>query len=336
MAYDVFQQKADQATETLITENLDVFGTSSNGSIVLQNTTNLPGDTETQRFFGGLPAVVDRNAYDLTGTQNPVEIATMTANAVTCDFGIPTYKITESMLQRMMGNSQETDILAAQKATELSAAFTAAELQRAVSGAVAVASLNPNNVLTIEAPTSGSVGDLGNLTVDSIYAGLARFGDAYGRLGAIVMHSNQFFSLARTDLIKNGTQLFKAADLAGNGVSVIELVTGQRVVVTDAPALLGNTLLLSQQAIMMKALNVNSVYERRAGNVNIYGLGQHETSCRIGFRNARLKSSVLSAIEGTKSIDSATFANPASWERVQKDSDKKDIGVLIKFTAKAA
>lgn len=183
-------------------------------------------------------------------------------------------------------------------------------------------------VAAIKSNTNMTVTNTGNITVGDVLLAKAKFGDAAGKLKALVMHSAAYYTMVAGQMSKDMTTIGQNLMLFGGSPATM----GIPAIVTDNPELVGdegnyNTLFLTDAAV---TLNDNGgtqfIATPVAGHENIKHLMQGEGDMWNYIKGYQLK-----ATAGTNPTEEA-LDNPTNWEKWEK-SDKNTAGVVI--TSKA-
>ena len=170
-----------------------------------------------------------------------------------------------------------------------------------------------------------------NITVAEVLLAKAKFGDAAGKLKALVMHSAAYFTLIAGQIKGEVTTIGENLMLYGGSPATM----GIPVIVTDNPELVGaegayDTLFLTDSAVTLND-NGSSTYiaDTVPGHENIKSLMQGEGDMWNYVKGYQLKSTA-----GTNPTEEA-LDDSANWEKWEK-SDKNTAGVVISTKADVA
>lgn len=191
-------------------------------------------------------------------------------------------------------------------------------VRRAISIVAAAIKSNTNTVVT----------NTGNFTVADVLRAKARFGDASGRLRALVMHSASYYTLMAGQLVNEYRTIGDNLMLYGGTPATM----GIPVIVTDNPELVGadgayDALFLTDSAVVLND-NGNTTFGAQSvlGYENIKSIMQGEGDMWNTVKGYQTKATV-----GNNPTEEA-LDTPTNWEKWEV-SDKNTAGVVI--TAKA-
>ena len=180
----------------------------------------------------------------------------------------------------------------------------------------------------IKSNTNTVVNNSGNFTVADILRAKAKFGDAAGKLRALVMHSASYYTLMAGQVAKDFSAIGENLMLFGGTPATM----GVPVIVTDNPELVGSegtydALFLTDSAVVLND-NGETIYGAQAilGHENIKALMQGEGDMWNTVKGYQTKSTV-----GNNPTEEA-LDNPANWEKWEA-SDKNTAGVVISAKA---
>jgi hypothetical protein len=191
-------------------------------------------------------------------------------------------------------------------------------VRRAISILAAAIKSNANLVVSSDA----------NLTVGEVLLAKAKFGDAAGRLKALVMHSAAYYTLMAGQMSKDVSTIGENLMLYGASPATM----GVPVIVTDNPELVGadgvyDTMFLTDSAVTLND-NGSATYlaQNIGGHENIKSIMQGEGDMWNYIKGYQLKSTV-----GTNPTEEA-LDTPSNWEKYES-SDKLTAGVVISTKA---
>lgn len=213
---------------------------------------------------------------------------------------------------------EEVMLMVGKKFAEKKLEYT---VRRAIS--ILAAAVKSNTDMVVESEN--------NLTVAEILLAKAKFGDAAGRLKALVMHSAAYYTLIAGQMKGEVQNIGENLMLYGGSPATM----GVPVIVTDNPELVGaegvyDTLYLTDSAV---TLNDNGsttfLADTIAGHENIKSIMQGEGDMWNYVKGYQLKSTA-----GTNPTEEA-LDNPSNWEKWEK-SNKDTAGVVISTKADVA
>jgi hypothetical protein len=206
---------------------------------------------------------------------------------------------------------KEVMLLVGRKLAEKKLEYT---VRRAISILAAAIKSNSNMVIT----------NTNNITVGDVLLAKAKFGDAAGRLKALVMHSAAYYTLVAGQMSKDFSAIGENLMLFGGSPATM----GIPVVVSDNPELVGadgkyDTLFLTDSAVTVKD-NGDTTFgaQNVLGHENIKSIMQGEGDMWNYIKGYQLK-----ATAGTNPSEEA-LDTPSNWEKWEK-SDKNTAGVVI-------
>ena len=303
----IYNDEAQTAYLERIQDNLDVFNSSSNGAIVLDNEL-IQGDFRKRAFYklgGGL----EHRDVNSEGKVTAKKIGAGEAVGVKAPWKYGPYQTTEEAYKRRGRPVEEfSQIIGA----DVADATLEGSIQYATAALRAAISSNAGMVVTANIETDGK---------KTLTRGMRKFGDKFGRIALWVMHSSAYFDIV-DEAITN--KIYEEAGVVIYGG--LPGTLGKPVLVTDkAPVdaifgLLPNAVVITEsQAPGFRSYNVNdeenlAIGYRAEGTVNIDVLG-YSWKETTGGTNPTL----------------AAVGSAANWVK-HSDSNKVTAGVMINLT----
>lgn len=224
--FKVYQDQFQAGVIETLTQNANAFNEASRGAIAL-TTISRRGDYSQQAFF--------KNVANLVSRRDTTSVADA------ADLGMTEDEWISVKLNRKIGPVTQTrdafrKILAGMTAQEMSLVLG----QQAGVG-MRIEMLNSSlraarAALDAQATVSHTVATNGTMTTADLVTGLAKFGDAAGRVVAWVMHSKQFYDLVKEQIAA------KIDGISNFNIAQASPVTLNRpVLVTDSDALVVTT-----------------------------------------------------------------------------------------------
>ena len=304
----IYNDEAQTAYLERIQDNLDVFNSSSNGAIVLDNEL-IQGDFRKRAFYklgGGL----EHRDVNSEGKVTAKKIGAGEAVGVKAPWKYGPYQTTEEAFKRRGRPVEEfSQIIGADVADATIEGF----IEYATGALKAAIGSNADMVVSANIETDGK---------KTLTRGMRKFGDKFGRIALWVMHSSAYFDIV-DEAIAN--KVYEEAGVVIYGG--LPGTLGKPVLVTDkAPVdaifgLLPNAVVITEsQAPGFRSYDVNdeenlAIGYRAEGTVNIDVLG-YSWKESTGGTNPTL----------------AAVGSAANWVK-HSDSNKVTAGVMIKLTA---
>lgn len=303
----IYNDEAQTAYLERIQDNLDVFNSSSNGAIVLDNEL-IQGDFRKRAFYklgGGL----EHRDVNSEGKVTAKKIGAGEAVGVKAPWKYGPYQTTEEAFKRRGRPVEEfSQIIGADVADATIEGF----IEYATGALKAAIGSNASMVVSANIETDGK---------KTLTRGMRKFGDKFGRIALWVMHSSAYFDIV-DEAITN--KIYEEAGVVIYGG--LPGTLGKPVLVTDkAPVdaifgLLPNAVVITEsQAPGFRSYNVNdeenlAIGYRAEGTVNIDVLG-YSWKETTGGTNPTL----------------AAVGSAANWVK-HSDSNKVTAGVMINLT----
>ena len=303
----IYNDEAQTAYLERIQDNLDVFNSSSNGAIVLDNEL-IQGDFRKRAFYklgGGL----EHRDVNSEGKVTAKKIGAGEAVGVKAPWKYGPYQTTEEAFKRRGRPVEEfSQIIGADVADATIEGF----IEYATGALKAAIGSNASMVVSANIETDGK---------KTLTRGMRKFGDKFGRIALWVMHSSAYFDIV-DEAITN--KIYEEAGVVIYGG--LPGTLGKPVLVTDkAPVdaifgLLPNAVVITEsQAPGFRSYNVNdeenlAIGYRAEGAVNIDVLG-YSWKESTGGTNPTL----------------AAVGSAANWVK-HSDSNKVTAGVMINLT----
>ena len=303
----IYNDEAQTAYLERIQDNLDVFNSSSNGAIVLDNEL-IQGDFRKRAFYklgGGL----EHRDVNSEGKVTAKKIGAGEAVGVKAPWKYGPYQTTEEAYKRRGRPVEEfSQIIGADVADATIEGF----IEYATGALKAAIGSNASMVVSANIETDGK---------KTLTRGMRKFGDKFGRIALWVMHSSAYFDIV-DEAITN--KIYEEAGVVIYGG--LPGTLGKPVLVTDkAPVdaifgLLPNAVVITEsQAPGFRSYNVNdeenlAIGYRAEGTVNIDVLG-YSWKETTGGTNPTL----------------AAVGSAANWVK-HSDSNKVTAGVMINLT----
>ena len=300
----IYNDEAQTAYLERIQDNLDVFNSSSNGAIVLDNEL-IQGDLRKRAFYklgGGL----EHRDVNSEGKVTAKKIGAGEAVGVKAPWKYGPYQTTEEAYKRRGRPVEEfSQIIGADVADATIEGF----IEYATGALKAAIGSNASMVVSANIETDGK---------KTLTRGMRKFGDKFGRIALWVMHSSAYFDIV-DEAITN--KIYEEAGVVIYGG--LPGTLGKPVLVTDkAPVdaifgLLPNAVVITEsQAPGFRSYNVNdeenlAIGYRAEGTVNIDVLG-YSWKETTGGTNPTL----------------AAVGSAANWVK-HSDSNKVTAGVMI-------
>ena len=304
----IYNDEAQTAYLERIQDNLDVFNSSSNGAIVLDNEL-IQGDFRKRAFYklgGGL----EHRDVNSEGKVTAKKIGAGEAVGVKAPWKYGPYQTTEEAFKRRGRPVEEfSQIIGADVADATIEGF----IEYATGALKAAIGSNADMVVSANIETDGK---------KTLTRGMRKFGDKFGRIALWVMHSSAYFDIV-DEAIAN--KVYEEAGVVIYGG--LPGTLGKPVLVTDkAPVdaifgLLPNAVVITEsQAPGFRSYDVNdeenlAIGYRAEGTVNIDVLG-YSWKESTGGTNPTL----------------AAVGSAANWVK-HSDSNKVTAGVMINLTA---
>lgn len=312
----VFQEQVKDAMTEVLTQQVDLFNSASQGTITLNSSAHM-GDYNERSFFAKISGLVRRrNAYGSGAVASKkltqlldtmVKVAAGTA-PVELDEGqfrwiqtapqVAGAAVGQQIAKDALGDMLNTGLIAAQ------AAFSAQ------------AAINFDNTLE----------SVKTLTLAALIKGAAKFGDRSSELAAWVMHSTPMHGL----YLNNVTNLEKLFEYGT--VNVVRDPFGRVFIMTDSPALINAT--PTPDLFYVLGLTPNSItvdqnndfddnIQKINGSENILKTYQAEWSYNLG-----IKGYTWNKTAGGHSPNDAAIGVATNWPKIV--TDNKDLaGVMI-------
>ncbi|TBL40743.1 Ig domain-containing protein [Hafnia alvei] len=292
-------------------DNLDIFNTSSNGAIVLDNML-IEGDFKKSAFYvlGGTIEARDVNSEAKVDSK---KIGAGEAIGVKAPWKYGPYTTTEEAFKRRGRSVDEFSSVVGIDAADASLEGFVKYGLKALEAAI---SSNAEMVVTADIATDGK---------KTLTRGMRKYGDKFGRISLFVMHSASYFDIV-DEAITN--KIYEEAGVVVYGG--LPGTLGKPVLVTDTAPI---------DAIFGLLPNAVAVTESQAPGFRSFEINDQE-NLAIGYR---AEGTVNIELLGYSWVESAGGANPdltkignkANWKKHAKDN-KVTAGVMIKLKADSA
>ncbi len=301
-------------------QNTNAFNGASNGAILLSSDT-LQGDYERSTLFQAInEAAIARRVANSIGDATDYDIEQNELISVNLLRRIGPIKKTLESWYQIAQTPELLSLLVGQMIGDLKAKHMLNTAMIAV-----VAALKDQAALTHDATAESSK----TLSLTHMNKGLAKLGDAFGRLACWVMHSKPYFDLVGAQIADKMDSVAGVVVYGGTPATM-----GKPVVVTDAPALWDlnasatdtyNVLGLVAGAVQVKEYNQTPVVSDVVlGLDNLVGMVQGEFAMNLGVKGCAWDTST----GGANPTDTA-LGTSGNWNQVAT-SDKDLAGFLIK------
>lgn len=312
MSLTVLQGKVQSVATQLLMNQLNVWNTASNGTMVMGSTVQTK-DLIEQLSWGLIAGLVsERNAFAAPGTPAYQKVMTqMLENTVRLDGKVGPLVITSGMLQKLDQSMQQIAAVVATQAAQGMIANFVGTGAKAVQAAIksgsydGVVSVQPANVAEGKVPAGARFPTLIDLEVATV-----PFGDRMSDIRAWVMSGAQFTYFRAYDVLTNPTELFKI-----DTVRIMEDGSGRRFIVTDQAGLGNDILGLTQGALIVNAGALTMASGTVLGEENIKNVLQGEFSYDLAVKGYKLKASAT-GVAGTRSFKTSDVTTSANWEKI--------------------
>lgn len=305
-------------TET-IQQETDAFNGASAGAIRLVAVTRA-GHFAKEAFFAALDGLDQRRDITSTADVDPMKLTQGELVGVKLNRRVGPVEHTIDAFRKAGIDPRNFSFVIGQQAAK---AIAAGYLNRALIAAVAA--------LEGQAPnTHAATG--GTLAYAAIPQAMAKFGDMFGSLRAMVMHSKPFF-----DLYGDGMASYKIENVAGAMiVGGVAATMGKPLVVTDSPALLEadgvsggvdayRTLLLTENAVTVEESEDMTIHDDVIGaKENLVMQFQAEYAFNLG-----LKGFAWDVANGGANPTDGALGTSTNWDKVAT-SHKSLAGVVLR------
>ena len=292
-------------------DNMDIFNTSSNGAIVLDNAL-IEGDFKKRTFYvlGGSIEARDVNSVAKVNTK---KIGAGEAVGVKAPWKYGPYATTEEAFKR---RGRSVDEFSSVVGVDAADATLEGFVKYGLQALAAAISSNADMVVTADIATDGK---------KTLTRGMRKYGDKFGRIGLFVMHSASYFDIV-DEAITN--KIYEEAGVVVYGG--LPGTLGKPVLVTDTAPI---------DAIFGLLPNAVTITESQAPGFRSYEINDEE-NLSVGYR---AEGTVNVELLGYSWVESAGGANPdltkigdkVNWKKHAKDN-KVTAGVMIKLQAAGA
>lgn len=271
----IFDQFAYNGISELLREQVNLFNAATQGAITL--TTNMRvGDKSDDIQFSLINGLIrDRNIYDNDSDAGTTTIGNRSDTRIKVAAGTPEFIVPDALLTWIGRDSAEAGVAYAQQMTPQ---IMKDYLHRGLNAFIGAVQNSPGMIVTT-ADTSGLV------TLQEFVTGSSKFGDQFGDLRCIVMHSTPWHNLVGNNL-SNQERLFVYGD-----VVIYVDPMGRPMIISDNPALYDSTTgtyrtaMLSTNAISIEdSGDYRQNVETSNGKNNIQDTIQSQWSMSIGLR----------------------------------------------------
>jgi uncharacterized protein YjdB len=302
----IYNDEAQTAYLERVQDNLDVFNSSSNGAIVLDNEL-IEGDFRKRAFYK-LNGSLEHRDVNSDAKVPGKKISAGEAVGVKAPWKYGPYQTTEEAFKRRGRPVDEFSQIIGQDVAD---ATLEGFIQYATAGLRAAIGSNSNMVVEANIATDGK---------KTLTRGMRKFGDKFGRIALWVMHSSAYFDIV-DEAITN--KIYEEAGVVIYGG--LPGTLGKPVLVTDtAPA----------DVIFGLVSNAVVITESQAPGFRSYDINDEE-NLAIGYRAEGV---VNIDVLGYSWIETAGGSNPtlaavgtaANWVK-HAGSDKVTAGVMIEL-----
>lgn len=292
-------------------DNLDVFNTSSNGAIVLDNVF-IEGDMKKRTFYK-LAGSIEHRDVNSTDRVTPKKIGAGEQVGIKSPWKYGPYATTEEAFKRRGRDVSEfSDIVGIDVADATLEGF----IKFSLDALVAAIGGNAGMVVT------------GNIETDGrkvLTRGMRRYGDRFGRIALFVMHSATYFDIVDEAIT---SKIYEEAGVVIYGG--LPGTLGKPVLVTDTAPM---------DAILGLLPNAIAITESQQPGFRSYDINDGE-NLEVGYRaegvvNIDMLGYSWNEISGGINPDLDKIGNPANWIKHATD-DKVTAGVMIKLVASDA
>lgn len=322
--FKVYQDQVRGGVIERLTQASSFFNANSAGSILL-TTESKRGDYAYESFLTNIASLISRRDTTSISAATALKVAMDEFISVKLNRKIGPVDQSLDSFRKVQMAADGPEALSFLIGTQIAKAMEVEMLNTALRTARAALAAQSDN--TFEVASSGTI------TTAGLNSGLAKFGDAYSRVAAWVMHSKVFFDLV-------GHQIAPTAhgdNIAGVVVQGgLPATFGRPVIITDSDALtvdvgtssvpdvVYHTLGLVPGAVAAENTEQEYVtFDEVTGLENIIARLQGEYAYNIGVKGFQWK-----VATGTNPTDTA-LGTGSNWTKVA--TDKKDLaGIVVK------
>ncbi|MFP2239950.1 major capsid protein [Pseudescherichia vulneris] len=317
----IFNQFAYNGITELLREQVNLFNAATQGAITL--TTNMRvGDKSDDVQFSLINGLIrDRDVYDNDGDAGTTTIGNRSDTRIKVAAGTPNFIVPDALLTWIGRDSAEAGVAYAQQMTPQ---IMKDYLHRGLNAFIGAVLNRPDMIIT-------TADDSGQVTLQEFVTGSSKFGDQFGDLRCIVMHSTPWHNLVGKNL-SNQERLFKYGD-----VLIYVDPMGRPMIITDNPALYDSstgtyrTGMLSTNAISIEdSGDFRQNVQTSNGKNNIQDTIQSQWSMSIGVRGYGWKGP-LNQSTPTK----GALLDKSNWELTASQINDT-AGVLLQGTGTVA
>jgi hypothetical protein len=308
----VFPRVLETVSTQLVSQSCAIFNASTKLGMILQSGDN-PGDYNSETVYDLLDVVQERNVY-VDEANATADLARSVVGGVKVGYNTKTLNISKFQWSWIGRNEGEAGVVIAR---QIAPAFLKQKANLSI--AALVAALQNMGSGVVHDTTTNEI-DLAALTDAK-----AKFGDAYDRIVAWVMHSTPFFQLQKKGL-DNGDALFTFAT-----AKIFQDQMGVPFIVTDSPDLIADdgdylTVGLTAGAVVMQENpgEFRANIETSNGRTSIKDTQQAE-----GTFNLTLKGCKWDEVNGGPSPLADALAVGTNWDFIY-DSIKDGPGFLLR------
>lgn len=289
-----------------ITQNVNVFNAASNGALRLVSAAQ-KGHYDKESFFKDIANLVTRR--DITSVSAATDLAMTQDEIIAVKANRKIGPVTQTMdaFKKLGANPSEMSLV----------------FGRMVGSRVVQEMVN-TSVAALSSAVGGQAGLIhtiaanGTMTHAALVSGMAKFGDAAGRLRAWVMHSKPYFDLFQQSITDKITNVADVVIVQGTPATL-----GKPVIVTDIPGLLvsGTPNLYHTLGLVEDAVTVNESEERNIISQVVTGL--ENLAVRIQGEYAytiKLKGYKWDVANGGANPASAALVTASNWDVAVSDN----------------
>lgn len=314
----IYQQQVEGGRAEVLAQHSDAFNAGSNGAITLRNEFT-KGQYGYESFFPSVASLYTRQ--DLTS------VAAGTATKSTEDEQISVkmnrrYQHEYALASmRLRGNGAVEPAMFA-FGQQLAKAAMVDRLNVSLAGAVAALGAEAGVLNDV---TGGSDG----ITYSDLLDTMAKFGDAADNVAAWVMHSKQYFDLAKGTITDNAAY----TNIADGVIRTVDVPgLGRPIIITDSTSLIDASaspdayfvLGLTQGAIEITDGGSDDMVDQVSGLEQIVLRLQGEDAY-----NMKMKGFKWDVANGAANPTTATVSTASNWDKIASD-DKDLAGVILK------
>jgi hypothetical protein len=321
----VYQDQMRGGVIETLTQSSNFFNQGSNGAIRL-STISKRGDYAYESFITNISGLISRRDTTSVSAATALAVAMDEFISVKLNRKVGPVDQTIDSFRKVLMQADGPEALSFLIGTQIAKAMQVEMLNTGLRSARAA--LANQSAVTYTEPSSGTI------TSGTLNQGLAKFGDAYNRVVAWVMHSKVFFDLVgyQIDPTNNGDNI---AGVVVQGASPATF--GKPVIVTDSSALIVDegtssvpdnvyhTLGLTAGAVMVENTEEEYMtYDEVTGLENIVARLQGEFAYNVGIKGFK-----WDVANGAANPNDTALGTGSNWD-VAASSYKDYAGIAIK------